>query len=102
MRITPFDFEDAKKAGEFLSIIMHSIIDKTGSSRLVIKDDCKILSQIYNRAIESYITKDRKSFSEIIKPVVDATGLQIQLFDLAIPLSNYKNELPFPESKGND
>jgi predicted nucleic acid-binding protein len=96
MRIIPFDLDDAKKAGEFHNIILKSPVDRANNNRLVIKDDCKILSQISNRGIEGYITKDRRSFNEIIKPVVIATDLRLELLDLANPLSHYKNELPFP------
>ncbi len=99
MRIAPFDFDDAKKVGEFHGIIKNSAIDKSNLNRLVIKDDCKILSQISNRNITAYITKDRESFGKIIKPIMDATGLKLELFDLAIPITNYKNELPFPKIK---
>ena len=60
MRIAPFDFDDAKMAGEFHNIIKSSSIDKSTINRLVIKDDCKIISQISNRNITAYITKDRK------------------------------------------
>lgn len=98
MRIAPFDFDDAKKAEEYHNIITKDKSEKPdiNINRQSIKDDCKILSQITNRQIEGYITKDKKSFNSIINPVLTETGLRLQLLDLTIPLSVFKNELPFP------
>ena len=98
MRIVPFDFDDAKTAGEYHNIIKQDKIDVTGLgiNRQSIKDDCKILSQITNRQIEGYITKDKKSFSTIFDPILKHSGHQLKLIDLSINLSLFKNELPFP------
>jgi predicted nucleic acid-binding protein len=97
MKIVPFDFFDGKRAGEFFKILMENKSVFEGTVRDVIKDDCKILAQIANRNIEGYITKDKSSFNKIINPILNHTHLEIELLDLAIPLSTYKNELPFPE-----
>lgn len=98
MRIVPFDFDDASKAGEYHNIIAKEVPPKIDRniSRQSIKDDCKILSQIINRQIQGYITKDKKSFNSIITPVLQKTGFQLTLIDLTTPLSVFKNELPFP------
>ena len=98
MRIVPFDFEDAKTAGEYHNIIKQDKLDLSGLgiNRQLIKDDCKILSQITNRKIEGYITKDKKSFSTIINPILKHSGHVLKLIDLSINFSTYKNELPFP------
>ena len=53
----------------------------------------KLLAQIYNRKIDAYITKDRKSFSQIIQPVKQAKGFSLELLDFSIPLNEYKSEL---------
>jgi predicted nucleic acid-binding protein len=100
MRIVPFDFEDAKIAGEYHNIIKQDKLDLSGLgiNRQLIKDDCKILSQITNRQIEGYITKDKKSFSTIIDPILKHSGHKLKLIDLSINLSVYKNELPFPSN----
>lgn len=95
MRIVPFDYFDGKRAGEFHNILLNNKAEWKGVDRLVIKDDCKILAQIMNRNINAYITKDKGSFSKIISPIVQQTNLSIELLDLAVPLSTYKNELPF-------
>lgn len=97
MKIVPFDVFDGKRAGEFFKILMENKSVFDGTLRDVIKDDCKILAQIANRNIEGYITKDKSSFNKIINPILQHTNLDIELLDLAIPLSTYKNELPFPE-----
>jgi len=98
MRIVPFDFEDAKTAGEYHNIIKQDKLDLSGLgiNRQLIKDDCNILSQITNRKIEGYITKDKKSFSTIINPILKHSGHVLKLIDLSINFSTYKNELPFP------
>jgi len=97
MRIVPFDFFDAKRAGEFHNILLENKSALKKIDRLVIKDDCKILAQIANRNIDAYITKDRSSFSKIIAPIQKQTSLNIKLIDLETPLNNYKNEFPFPK-----
>jgi len=98
MRIVPFDFEDAKTAGEYHNIIKQDKLDLSGLgiNRQLIKDDCNILSQITNRKIEGYITKDKKSFSTIINPILKHSGHVLKLIDLSINFSTYKKELPFP------
>lgn len=97
MRIVPFDFFDAKRAGEFHNILLTNRSGLETIDRLVIKDDCKILAQIANRNISAYITKDKSSFGKIINPILTQTSLTLELLDLAIPLNNYKNEFPFPK-----
>lgn len=51
--------------------------------RNVVKDDCKLIAQLYNRKIEGYITKDRKSFSQIIKSITELRGFSIELIDFS-------------------
>jgi predicted nucleic acid-binding protein len=92
-KIIPFDFFDGKVAGEFYSIINNSKEHTKGLERLVIKDDCKLIAQIYNRKIDAYITKDRKSFNQFFYPLQKEMKFSIELLDLSIPLKNYRNEL---------
>jgi len=99
MRIAPFDFDDAKKAGEFYNLIISEPVNRTVTNRVAIKDDCKIVSQIANRNITHYITKDRKSFKELIQPVTQAGLLNVEFIDLSVSLAEFKNELPFPSEK---
>lgn len=99
MRIAPFDFDDAKKAGEFYNLIISEPVNRTVTNRVAIKDDCKIVSQIANRNITHYITKDRKSFKELIQPVTQAGLLNVEFIDLSVSLAEFKNELPFTSDK---
>ncbi len=93
LKIIPFDFFDGKVAGEFYSILNENKEHTKGFERLVIKDDCKLIAQIYNRKIDAYITKDRKSFKQFCNPLQKEMKFSIQLLDLSISVKEYKNEL---------
>ena len=93
VKIIPFDFFDGKTAGEFHSILINNKEQVANIERNVIKDDCKLLAQIFNRKIGAYITKDKKSFGQIFMPIQKAKSFNIQLFDLEIPLKDIKGEL---------
>jgi predicted nucleic acid-binding protein len=93
LKIIPFDFFDGRTAGEFHSILLEHKSQLQKIERNVIIDDCKLIAQLFNRRIEGYITNDRKSFRQIINPVTEAKGFSIELFDLAIPLKDFKGEL---------
>jgi predicted nucleic acid-binding protein len=93
MKIIPFDFFDGKTAGEFHSILLEQKNKAQDIDRYIVKDDCKLIAQLFNRKIEGYITKDRKSFSQIIKPITETRGFSIQLIDLSVTLKDFKGEL---------
>lgn len=93
MRIIPFDFFDGRTSGEFHSILLERKEELKDIERNVIKDDCKLIAQLFNRKIDAYITKDRKSFGQIINPITKQKGFSIELLDLAVPLKTYKGEL---------
>lgn len=93
VKIIPFDFFDGKTAGEFHSILIENKQDVPEIERNVIKDDCKLIAQIFNRKIDAYITKDRKSFAKIIKPIQNTKGFNLELLDLEIPFKDFKGEL---------
>lgn len=93
VKIIPFDFFDGKTAGEFHSILLEQKNKTKDIDRNIVKDDCKLIAQLFNRKIEGYITKDHKSFGQIIKPITETKGFPIELLDLSIPLKEFKAEL---------
>lgn len=93
LKIVPFDFLDGKTAGEFHSILLNHKSQVANIERNVIKDDCKMMAQLFNRNIQGYITKDHKSFSQIISPIKASKNFALELLDLEIPLKNFKGEL---------
>lgn len=93
MKIIPFDFFDGKISGEFYSILTNNKANIQGIERLVVKDDCKLIAQIYNRKIEGYITKDRKSFSHFFEPLQKEKNFSLKFLDLTISLKEFKGEL---------
>jgi predicted nucleic acid-binding protein len=93
VKIIPFDFFDGKTAGEFHSVLINNKGQVATIERNVIKDDCKLIAQIFNRKIEGYITKDKKSFIQIIQPILQNKGFTIKLLDLEISLAEFKGEL---------
>lgn len=93
VKIIPFDFFDGKTAGEFYSILLNNKEQVANIERNVIKDDCKLMAQLFNRNIQGYITKDRKSFNQIISPIQASKSFSVELLDLEIPLKDFKGEL---------
>lgn len=93
VKIITFDFFDGKTAGEFHSILINNKAQVANIERNVIKDDCKLIAQIFNRKIDAYITKDKKSFGQIFMPIQNEKKFNIELLDLKIPLKDFKREL---------
>jgi predicted nucleic acid-binding protein len=93
VKIIPFDFYDGKTAGEFHYILIDNKQNVSGIERNVIKDDCKLIAQIFNRKIGAYITKDKKSFGQIFMPIQNQKEFNIELLDLEIPLKDFRGEL---------
>lgn len=93
LKLIPFDFFDGITAGEFYTILNNKKGPKEKGERLIVKDDCKLIAQIYNRKIDAYITKDKKSFNQFFNPLQKEKRFTIEFLDLSIPLKEFKNEL---------
>jgi predicted nucleic acid-binding protein len=87
-RLLEFDYADAKFAGQFLSTLRS--LGKFGDfgDRKVVINDIKLFSQIHNRTIDAFITKDRKSLSKMIAPLSDSYDLSFEFIDLSIALND--------------
>lgn len=87
-RLLEFDYADAKFSGQFLAILRS--LGKFGDfgDRKVVINDIKLFSQIHNRNIDAFITKDRKSFTKMIEPLSDSHNLNFEFIDLSISLND--------------
>lgn len=87
-RLLEFDYKDAKFAGQFLATLKR--LGKFGDfgDRKVVINDIKLFSQIHNRNINAFVTKDRKSLSKIIEPLSDSHNLNFEFIDLSISLND--------------
>lgn len=93
VKIVPFDYFDGKTAGEFHGILLNQKNQLAQFDRNIIKDDCKLMAQLFNRRIQGYITKDRKSFHQIIGPIMAEKNFKVELIDLEIPLNVFIGKL---------
>lgn len=93
VKIIPFDFFDGRTAGEFHSVLLNYKSQLANIERNVIKDDCKLMAQLFNRNIEAYITNDRKSFSQIIAPIQSSKNFSVKVLDLGVSLKDFRGEL---------
>lgn len=84
---------DGKTADEFHSILLENIKEVENIELNIIKDDCKLIAQLFNRKIEGYITKDRKSFNQIIKPISETKDFTVDIVDFSIPFKEFRGEL---------
>lgn len=87
-RLLEFDYADAKIAGSFFSELKGNDDLRESEQRKVIVNDIKLFSQIHNRKIDAYITKDRKSLNKMIKPLGKSHNLKFNFIDLSIPLND--------------
>lgn len=93
VKIIPFDYFDGKTAGKFHAQLLEQKEQVAQLDRNVIKDDCKLMAQLFNRKIEGYITKDRKSFNQIISPIMAANSFEVKLLDLETPFNVFAGTL---------
>ncbi len=87
-RLLEFDYADAKIAGSFFFELKGNEGLRESEQRKVIINDIKLFSQIHNRKIDAYITKDRKSLSKMIQPLEKSHNLKFTFIDLSIPLND--------------
>lgn len=86
-RLLEFDYADAKIAGSFFLELKGVENLRESEQRKVIINDIKLFSQIHNRKIDAYITKDRKSLSKMIEPLRKSNNLNFEFIDLTISLN---------------
>lgn len=87
-RLLEFDYADAKTAGSFFLKLKGNETLRETEQRKVIINDIKLFSQIHNRKIGAYITKDRKSLGKMIEPLGKSHNLNFEFIDLTIPLND--------------
>lgn len=87
-RLLEFDYKDAKTAGSFFAELKNNEDLRKTEQRKVIINDIKLFAQIQNRHIDAYITKDRKSLSKMIEPLVTSHHLDFEFIDLSIALND--------------
>lgn len=87
-RLLEFDYADAKYAGQFLATLRN--LGKFGDfgDRRVVINDIKLFSQIHNRNIDAFITKDRKSLKKMIEPLTKYQNLKFEFIDLSQTLND--------------
>jgi len=92
-RLLEFDYADAKTAGQFLATLRS--LGKFGDfgDRKVVINDIKLFSQIHNRNIGAYITKDIKSLGKIIEPLSGSHKLNFEFIDLTVSLKDKLGKL---------
>ena len=87
-QILEFDYGDAKISGDYFALLIDDIQLRNIEARKVIINDLKLFAQIQNRGIDAFITKDRKAFPKMIKPLKENKGLNFEFLDLTIPLKD--------------
>lgn len=87
-RLLEFDFTDGQFAGQFLATLRSLGRFGDFGERKVVLNDIKLFSQIHNRNIDAFITKDRKSLTKMIAPLSDSHNLNFECIDLSIPLND--------------
>lgn len=86
-RLLEFDYADAKFAGRFLATLRDRGKFRDFDDRKVVINDIKLFSQIHNRNIDAFVTKDRKSLRKMIEPLSNSYDFKIEFIDLSIPVN---------------
>lgn len=88
-RLLEFDYGDAKFSGQFLSTLRSLGKFQEFGERKVVINDIKLISQIHNRNIDAFVTRDRKSLTKMIEPLSKSHNVKLEFIDFSIPL-NFK------------
>ena len=92
-RILEFDYNDAKLSGNYYFNLMHDKELLKSLGRKLVINDLKILTQIQNREIDAYISKDFTSFKKMITPLNKLGLLNVEFIDLTTSLNEQIGEL---------
>lgn len=87
-KLLEFDYADAKTAGDFFAELKGNEDLRELEQRKVIINNIKLFTQIHNRQIDGYITKDRKSLSKMIEPLSKSHNLKFEFIDLSVSLKD--------------
>jgi len=85
-QIIDFDYLDAVKSGRYFAFLKSQ---NENQVRNVVINDVKLLAQADNRKIDAFITKDRRMFTKMIKPLMENNYLNIRYLDLTIPFHTF-------------
>jgi len=96
-QLVEFDYVDAKISGKFFAELKDDTTLRANESRTVIINDIKLFAQIHNRGYDAFISKDRKSLFQIIEPLKESCGLNLQFIDLSTPLNERIGRLNFTD-----
>ncbi len=96
MRILTFDYFDGKKAGEFHKAILENKENLLGLEKAVVKDDCKLVAQMFNKKIDAFVSSDNKAISKIFKPLETTLHLNLGFIDFRKPVSDISGQFDFP------
>lgn len=91
-RILSFNYDDAKVSGDFFSILLKNR-DNWEQQRQVVVNDCKLIAQIYNRGIDAYVTRDKKSRNKIVGRINEEVKMNVEFIDFSVPLKTYLGKL---------
>ncbi|MFP5439205.1 MAG: hypothetical protein ACLGH8_15605 [Bacteroidia bacterium] len=92
-QLLEFDYGDAKLSGEYFAFLKDDSLLREIEERKVIINDLKLFSQIHNRNIDAFITKDRRALSKMINPLSESKGLSFLYVDLTTPINEVLGRL---------
>lgn len=95
VRVLPFNWLHAQRAGEFTGILLDQRKDE---ERAVVINDIKLLAQADVEArISHFLTKDRKLNSKVDLLTKSGVRLNASILDLNTPMADVLGQFNFPE-----